>query len=156
MYQYGERTLSSIRALRLLFVLWRSKGSTDLALLGFGYRTFRVKSSSLSVCIVNTGVTFAAQGNGELSVVSWRIRELSLSWISFSAEAVLPKFLAVVQRVSTHRRYYAPCQCAYSSSCSCRTIGGFRGSVEPDTFSAGEVVLIVSFVDNVYRPRSEC
>ena len=55
-YQYGERTLSSIRALRLLLVSWRDKRSADLAQVGFRCRTFLIKSTSLSVCIINTGV----------------------------------------------------------------------------------------------------
>ena len=59
LYQYDERTLSSIRALCLLLLSWRNKRSADLAQVGFGselsFRMLRVKSSRLSVCIVNTG-----------------------------------------------------------------------------------------------------
>ena len=40
LYQYDERTLSSIRALCLLLLFWRNKRSADLAQGGFGLERF--------------------------------------------------------------------------------------------------------------------
>ena len=67
----------------------------------------------MSVCIINTGGFFEGVLNDQIEKLvsggtlrcSLPLHKASLSPISFSIETVLPKFLAVVQRVSTHKRY---------------------------------------------------